>query len=1782
MAHSIEEHNPLGGLDSDSEVRRLPKGDYLDALCLRNGVTYQNEQGVGTNLQGTLPITTYLAPYNGYNGFPAGINKELGYFEDIVNNTVLYYMYNSNGNHGIYRYYPTKIDANNPLGIVEQVIQYNFGWQVDERITSSEYFPATSGDLLYWVDSTGLHNINLDRANVVGRQKSWRIYLVNATLTIANFGVTLTDFSGTDIVFTTTNVGNYPNPLPNGQPRTLPNYLAYVAQQINAHYGQYLTVTTCDCYLEITEVGTNGWNLTINSGIGLVVAENWYGVTLGDILFARAIAPFLYPPKLSYKADPTYAPNNVKNKVFQGALQLYMTDQQQSVLSVASQIPINNLQCDGTNNPTLNYIDIDFNNPDFIANLSLWLVVIKQIGIIVRQHNTGSWATVELLYPCDFIDYNTTTNVFFCHYKFYNDIEATVVDTTTSVALDSGVPIYADSENTIFNRNISGGITQGRDAPECVQADYSMTISATESQKLYPVTFYLRILTYGLSRLESNLGADKGFFGRFHTSDGFLKYPFWTHSNPIINYAMMRGGIYHDTTRQTLNYPYFGGGSFQAAGGSYAQRAGMEDTFNQLCPLAGFPIYSAGKPFVGITKQINVGLPIDALGALDTSNSNNIANIGNYYANTVTEFSSDLYHQVTLMLPLGEHVMRVASHWCSFGDVLNYGNNYNLTAGTSYQKTSTNVWGIYPPGSGVHPMLGANPMAQQKEITINVTGPIADAGTFIVMDIAPPADNNPETDFWSPINMYLYDSYNNNNGNPIFTSNANDPEFDGVPVEKAVVLYSTNAPSQQYLGWNNACTTDHNGYFFGISSGSQEMGAFQVGQDPSGPDATIIAGDLTIFQGKGTVLTTYGGTLSQLFTKTLTPTTVGINSNFQKIYFGILTTQTIIARQKCSTLIEGRVIDQNGTGISNAIEVYQNGQIGNSDVNGNFEFVAWGDMIVPNGGNFSNPNFPGGDFVIQNNNDRISDSLIYSLPVECSGTYPNGQLVGPLQITPFNGNPYSPTVPFIVPDFTITETVIAVLVAQKRGGKKPYGLRYLDLAGRVCSVVEGFAAYIPYLTEDLSKYPTVINPATNLPYAAPTVLGGQPTLSWAFKPNFAPPIYAAYYQWMWALDGIYKTELQWVANSVQYVSAFANSAAGAPAIDTSFSNGNYVGALISISNLLQYAQVNPDSLIGYSYTAGDRLRLISDRNNVLLNTPGVYTYTQGIYDFEITGTDSNNNLLVKLPLLPFEIQSGFTIEIYTPANTAGGTAQVFYEVGEVYKCTNPGKPNNTHSVTSAKFTSGDTYWRGRIIQVADSLTDFIGTYPVIIEAPQISDFYSSTDSSINPTRIGIIDPNLKQIYYRDRLIVSDAFQEGTAYNGLNFCLPTNTSDLGAHLGNVARLIVIGKVLHAIMRNANVSNYVGVVSLQYAQATSTVEAISSQFLGTQYPSLENIGTDWPATIQSIDSYIFGFFQIRKNVWRFATDGTIEISRNEWQDEQGNKRTRMVTFFQNLCSTGVWDAVAIYDKHYREYILTVWQNYNDTGNFENRTNTVYSFAVTDASSYTVGEIVNITFTDTATGKVLTLKVTVSSVSATSLGLQFGTDIYTLANNAQVKIVSKGNGTTIAWNEDKKRWVSRYPFIPDGYASLGDSIYSFVDSTMWVHDVNPIMNNFYGVQYNTMVTPVFNERPEWYKVWNSCILLTKQADNNNDWQATSVTNDNGQQSIIAKGTFTKSGENWYTPFFRDLNDLTVAPNLRLSQGRWLRSSSLTCVLVNDATVSMKLYGWSANWTLSQRTSS
>lgn len=127
-----------GSMDSDTEDRLLAPGDYRYALNCRIGNSDNNNFGSVENVKGNTLIEFDM---------PDGTNIVIGHHEDQKENSVIYFVYNSEGDHQILQFFP------DTLQIEKKLKSSALNFQEDYLITGSAIVEGgTIGRLLYWTD----------------------------------------------------------------------------------------------------------------------------------------------------------------------------------------------------------------------------------------------------------------------------------------------------------------------------------------------------------------------------------------------------------------------------------------------------------------------------------------------------------------------------------------------------------------------------------------------------------------------------------------------------------------------------------------------------------------------------------------------------------------------------------------------------------------------------------------------------------------------------------------------------------------------------------------------------------------------------------------------------------------------------------------------------------------------------------------------------------------------------------------------------------------------------------------------------------------------------------------------------------------------------------------------------------------------------------------------------------------------------------------------------------------------------------------------------------------------------------------------------------------------------------------------------------------------------------------------------------------------------------------------------------------------------------------------
>jgi len=408
---------------------------------------------------------------------------------------------------------------------------------------------------------------------------------------------------------------------------------------------------------------------------------------------------------VEFAKDPNILYNRVSEKVFQFRLQYWYDDNEGSDLALGSisTIPINNMLCGSGVNDAYNCIQLTIPDTSLVTPSSM--SIIKQVRILVREGNEGIWRIVENLDYCqwvDLVDGNITAT-----YTFYNDIATTAIDDATVNKPYDDVPLECGDGLVIKNRAVLSNVTKGYDTPDCLEVVVEQDFQDNPQQEGYTISGLVRIFSEYLEFTAP-------------LNPAFTQTPF-----EIPSTYKLRGGIYHDTSRTNEdaggNFPFFGGGGYGSGTSDFNIRAGMETDFDQRIPEGGFPVYLAGTDFLSISRQIDVGLVTDQIGALDTSQSSFKTSIGDYLQPSL---NNDLFSGFEIKnVPAGKYVIRLASHWCSFGNKLDKGGAYDLLKGRGYQRTSTNVWAVnvYDESTGTYTWTNAsNSVVGNSSVAVNL------------------------------------------------------------------------------------------------------------------------------------------------------------------------------------------------------------------------------------------------------------------------------------------------------------------------------------------------------------------------------------------------------------------------------------------------------------------------------------------------------------------------------------------------------------------------------------------------------------------------------------------------------------------------------------------------------------------------------------------------------------------------------------------------------------------------------------------------------------------------------------------------------------------------------------------------------------------------------------------------------------------------------------------------------------------------------------------------------
>ena len=142
-----------------------------------------------------------------------------------------------------------------------------------------------------------------------------------------------------------------------------------------------------------------------------------------------------------------------------------------------------------------------------------------------------------------------------------------------------------------------------------------------------------------------------------------------------------------------------------------------------------------------------------------------------------------------------------------------------------------------------------------------------------------------------------------------------------------------------------------------------------------------------------------------------------------------------------------------------------------------------------------------------------------------------------------------------------------------------------------------------------------------------------------------------------------------------------------------------------------------------------------------------------------------------------------------------------------------------------------------------------------------------------------------------------------------------------------------------------------------------------------------------------------------------------------------------------------------------------------------------------------------------------------------------------------------STVSYSESAKGFPSFYSFIPEYMIGMNSFFYSFSGGDLYRHNTNETRNRFYGENYSSTITSVFNPQPtqsiKLFKTMSYESTTTSNDSSNAAWACTRLTTDltDGSPGSMLRTYFEQKEGEWFS-FLRN-NSGTVNWKARSANG-------------------------------------
>lgn len=129
------------------------------------------------------------------------------------------------------------------------------------------------------------------------------------------------------------------------------------------------------------------------------------------------------------------------------------------------------------------------------------------------------------------------------------------------------------------------------------------------------------------------------------------------------------------------------------------------------------------------------------------------------------------------------------------------------------------------------------------------------------------------------------------------------------------------------------------------------------------------------------------------------------------------------------------------------------------------------------------------------------------------------------------------------------------------------------------------------------------------------------------------------------------------------------------------------------------------------------------------------------------------------------------------------------------------------------------------------------------------------------------------------------------------------------------------------------------------------------------------------------------------------------------------------------------------------------------------------------------------------------------------------------------------TLTYSDGVKGWPSFYSYLPEYMIGMNSFFYSFDNGNLYRHNTNSIRNNYYGTQYSSFITSVFNVEPQTIKLFKTMSFESDDA-----WAVTSLSTELSVGNML-KTYFEEKEAEWFSFIRNDAAEINF--KLRSTNG-------------------------------------